>query len=94
MILDGDIQMVRIIFTWIVFAQALISTSVFALEPTELMLEYNSKSLGWLGVNTGTVAHDMRVVIDDQVTDGCWTSKKASKTSVVLKLKRSGFNTA
>jgi hypothetical protein len=72
------------------FVLFLVASTANALEPSEMMIEYNRKSLGWLHVNTGPIANEMRVVVEDQVENGCWTSAKASKTAVELELKRSG----
>lgn len=43
----------------------------------------------WLSVNRGSAA---RVVLDDQVSDGCWKNPGSSKTVVEVELVRSGFS--
>jgi len=61
------------------------------LEPTEMMIDYDSDSLGWLSFTAGNPLNLVRVTINNQVTDNCWTSTEASKTAIELELKRSGY---
>jgi len=42
----------------------------------------------WLGITT---EKPIRVILSDQVKDGCWTSSLATKNSASLELTRSGF---
>lgn len=70
------------------------SLTANALEPTEMMIDYDSDSLGWLSFTAGSPLRHMRVTINYQVTDNCWTSAEASKTAIELELKRSGYTLA
>lgn len=36
--------------------------------------------------------HPIKVIVDDQVSDGCWTNSNSASNAVKLELKRSGFN--
>lgn len=42
----------------------------------------------WLSIKPGS---DLSIAVDDQVTDGCWTSATASRNAVALEFRRSGY---
>ena len=77
-----------------ILASAVLSTSSFAanaLEPTEAMINYNSPSLGILRITAESPMHHIKVIVNDQVKDGCWMSPETSKTAAELELKRSQY---
>ena len=78
----------------IILASAVLSAASFAansLEPTEAMINYNSPSLGNLKITAESPMHHIKVIVNDQVKDGCWRTSGASKTAVELELKRSQY---
>lgn len=42
----------------------------------------------WLFIKPGS---DLSIIVDDQVTGGCWTSATASRNAVALEFRRSGY---
>jgi hypothetical protein len=75
----------------ILLTLVLIASRANALEPTNMTIDFNSQSLGWLEVTRGGIWNQMRVTINDQVSDGCWKSPQTSKTAAELELKRSKY---
>lgn len=79
----------RITHLWVLTALtlAICSSNGYAVEYKSNTLLFGT-TLDWLRINKNA---EFKVIINDQVTDSCWTNATAVKTAVELELKRSGF---